>query len=301
MYLKNELSLFKINLKSFFVNQRIGRIPYVFGCLFISIQKIIMYIIIIGLFSNNLEYQHISSIISQIMALIGYIILIIFRLHDIGKSIVNILCIVGIYIIIHLLWGMELSLSSITNSFLYSAFYPIDGIIIYILPILFLGLYPGIEIKNKFGLPNSDDIVGDVIITYGNNKSAFQLNKEIIEKIFEYTWTVLFSRLIDIRSRSTREEFILGILGGRFLISIIMHSIIAIVILIYQHYSMVYIPQWGLMILYIWPFIAFTTLSIRRLHDGMLSGIWLIGLIIPYVNIYVLYHLLLKKSWRVKC
>ena len=301
MYLKNELSLFKINLKSFLVNQRIGRIPYVFGCLFISIQKIIMYIIIIGLFSNNLEYQHISSIISQIIAFMAYILLILFRLHDIGKSIVNILCIVGIYIIIHLLWGMELSLSSITNAFLYSAFYPIDGIIIYILPILFLGLYPGIEIKNKFGLPNSDDIVGDVIITYGNNKSAFQLNKEIIEKIFEYTWTVLFSRLIDIRSRSTREEFILGILGGRFLISIIMHSIIAIVVLVYQHSSMVYIPQWGLMILYIWPFIAFTTLSIRRLHDSMLSGIWLIGLIIPYVNIYVLYHLLLKGSWRVKC
>ena len=105
MYLKNELSLFEINLKSFLVNQRIGRIPYVFGCLFISIQKIIMYIIIIGLFSNHLEYQHISLIISQIIALIAYIILIIFRLHDIGKSIVNILYIVGVYIIIHLLWG----------------------------------------------------------------------------------------------------------------------------------------------------------------------------------------------------
>ena len=185
MYIKKELSLFKINLKSLLVNQRIGRMPYIFGCLFISIQKIIMYIIIIGLFSNNLEYQHISSIVSQIMALIGYIILIIFRLHDIGKSIVNILCIVGIYIIIHLLWGMELSLSSITNSFLYSAFYPIDGMIIYILPILFLGFCPGIEIRNEFGLANSDDIVGNTIITYGNNKSTFQLNKEIIEKIFE--------------------------------------------------------------------------------------------------------------------
>lgn len=300
MYLKNELSLFKINLKSLLVNQRIGRMPYIFGCLFISIQKIIMYIIIIGLFSNNIEYQHISSIVSQITALIGYIILIIFRLHDIGKSIVNIFCIVGIYIIIHLLLGMELSLSSITNSFLYSAFYPIDGIIIYILPILFLGLCPGIETKNEFGLANSDDIVGNTIITYGHNKSAFQINKEIIEKIFEYTWIVLFSKLIDIRGRSTREEFILGILGGRFFISIIMYSFVGIVILIYEHYPTLYIPQWGLMILYIWPFIAFATLSIRRLHDGMLSGIWLIGLIIPYVNIYVLYHLLLKKSWRVK-
>lgn len=230
----------------------------------------------------------------------AYIILILFRLHDIGKSVINILYIVGIYIIIHLSWGMGLYFTSITNSFLYSAFYPIEGIVIYILPILFLGLCPGIETKNEFGLANSDDILDNTIITYGHNKSAFQLNKEIIEKIFEYTWTVLFSRLIDIRGRSTREEFILGILGGRFFISIIMNSIIAIVILIYEHYPMLYIPQWGLMILYIWPFIAFTTLSIRRLHDSMLSGIWLIGLIIPYVNIYVLYHLLLKGSWRVK-
>ena len=79
-----------------------------------------------------------------------------------------------------------------------------------------------------------------------------------------------------------------------------MYFLVGIVILIYQHYSMIYIPEWGLMILYIWPFIAFATLSIRRLHDSMLSGIWLIGLIIPYVNVYVLYHLLLKASWRVK-
>lgn len=300
MYIKNELSLFKVNLKSLLVNQRIGRIPYIFGCLFISIQKIFMYIIISILFSNNLEYQYISSIISQIMALICYIILIIFRLHDIGKSIINILYIVEIYIIIHLLWGMELSLSSITNSFLYSAFYPINGTIIYILPILFLGLCPGIETNNEFGLANSDDIVGNTIITYGHNISNFKLNKEIIERIFEFTWIVLFYRLIDIRGRSTREEFILGILGGRFFISIIMYFLVGIVILIYQHYSMIYIPEWGLMILYIWPFIAFATLSIRRLHDSMLSGIWLIGLIIPYVNVYVLYHLLLKASWRVK-
>lgn len=300
MYLKNELSLFEINLKSFLVNQRIGRIPYVFGCLFISIQKIIMYIIIIGLFSNHLEYQHISLIISQIIALIAYIILIIFRLHDIGKSIVNILYIVGVYIIIHLLWGMELSFSSITNSFLYSAFYPIDSIIIYILPILFLGIYPSIETTNKFGLANGDDIIGNTIITYGNNKFAFKLNKGTIERIFEYTWTVLFSRLVDTKGRSTREEFILGILGGRLLITVIMYSFIAIVSLIYQHYPMVYIPKWGLLVPYIWPLIAFMTLFIRRLHDSMLSGIWLIGFIIPYVNVYVLYHLLLKASWRVK-
>ena len=62
----------------------------------LHIQKIIMYIIIIGLFSNNLEYQHISSIISQIIAFMAYIILILFRLHDIGKSVINILYIVGV-------------------------------------------------------------------------------------------------------------------------------------------------------------------------------------------------------------
>ena len=193
MYLKNELSLFKINLKSFLVNQRIGRIPYVFGCLFISIQKIIMYIIIIGLFSNHLEYQHISLIISQIIALIAYIILIIFRLHDIGKSIVNILYIVGVYIIIHLLWGMELSFSSITNSFLYSAFYPIDSIIIYILPILFLGIYPSIETTNKFGLANGDDIIG--YITRGRGVSIHRCDctsmghsPEDLERMIEVSW-----------------------------------------------------------------------------------------------------------------
>ena len=77
MYMNNELTLFRVNLKSLLVNQRIRRIPYIFGCLFISIQKILMYMIIIGFFSNNFAYQHISLIISQIIALIAYIILII--------------------------------------------------------------------------------------------------------------------------------------------------------------------------------------------------------------------------------
>lgn len=300
MYIKNELSLFKVNLKSLLVNQRIGRIPYIFGCLFISIQKILIYMMILGCFSDNFDYQHIGLIASQIIAIIAYSILIIFRLHDIGKSIVNIIYIVGIYIIIHLFWGMELSFTSIVNTFLYSALYPIDSIIIYILPIMFLGIFPCTEMKNKFGLGNSDDIVDNTIITYGNSKFIFRLNKELIDKIFEYTWNVLFSRFADIQGRSTREEFILGILGGRVLISILMYSFIAIVIFIYQHYPLLYIPKWGLLVPYIWPLIAFITLSIRRLHDSMLSGIWLIGLIIPYVNVYVLYHLLLKASWRVK-
>ena len=35
---------------------------------------------------------------------------------------------------------------------------------------------------------------------------------------------------------------------------------------------------------------------IRRLHDSGASALWLLGLWIPYINIYVLYLILFKPS-----
>ena len=79
---------------------------------------------------------------------------------------------------------------------------------------------------------------------------------------------------------------------------VIMYMAIAVVSLIAQLGIPLYIPHWGFMVIQIWPTIAMITLGIRRLHDSLLSELWIIGLFIPYINIFVSYHLLFKKSWH---
>lgn len=81
---------------------------------------------------------------------------------------------------------------------------------------------------------------------------------------------------------------------------VIMSMVIAVVSLIVQLGTPLYIPRWGFMYILIWPAIAMITLSIRRLHDSLLSGLWIIGLFVPYINIFVSYHLLFKKSWHIE-
>ncbi len=81
---------------------------------------------------------------------------------------------------------------------------------------------------------------------------------------------------------------------------IIMNMAIAVVSLIVQCGISLYIPRWGFMAILIWPALAMITLGIRRLHDSLLSGLWIIGLGIPYINIFVSYHLLFKKSWHIE-
>ena len=56
------------------------------------------------------------------------------------------------------------------------------------------------------------------------------------------------------------------------------------------------IIQGGIVLNIIYSIVT-ATVIIGRLHDCMLSGLWVIGLFIPYINIYVLYHLMAKGSW----
>lgn len=48
----------------------------------------------------------------------------------------------------------------------------------------------------------------------------------------------------------------------------------------------------------IWCFIYVLRVLIQRLHDSYSSAFWVFGLFIPYVNIYVIYLLLVKGSWQ---
>ena len=51
-------------------------------------------------------------------------------------------------------------------------------------------------------------------------------------------------------------------------------------------------------ILGIWCFIYVLRVLIQRLYDFYSSAFWIFGLFIPYVNVYVIYLLLVKGSWQ---
>ncbi|MBF1747713.1 MAG: DUF805 domain-containing protein [Veillonella sp.] len=48
----------------------------------------------------------------------------------------------------------------------------------------------------------------------------------------------------------------------------------------------------------IWCFLYVLKVLIQRLHDSYSSAFWIFGLFIPYVNVYVIYLLLVKGSWQ---
>lgn len=48
----------------------------------------------------------------------------------------------------------------------------------------------------------------------------------------------------------------------------------------------------------IWCFIYVLRVLVQRLHDSYSSAFWIFGLFIPYVNVYVIYLLLVKGSWQ---
>ena len=48
----------------------------------------------------------------------------------------------------------------------------------------------------------------------------------------------------------------------------------------------------------IWVVIYIVRLGIMRLHDSGSSALWLLGLLISFINMYVVYLLLGKGSWR---
>ena len=154
--------------------------------------------------------------------------------------------------------------------------------------------------SNEYGLDEGRDRYNNYIINYARS-STISEGKDASR--FDYmcscVWDALFAKLVDVNGRSSVSAFWVGLTGSCIFMDIIMYMAIAVVSLIVHLGISLYIPRWGFMVILIWPAIAMITLGIRRLHDSLLSGLWMIGLFIPYINIFVSYHLLFKKSWHI--
>ncbi|WP_315296627.1 DUF805 domain-containing protein [Veillonella parvula] len=194
---------------------------------------------------------------------------------------------------------MSFSWASISDTIVNASFYW-DGFFWQYFILACFALPLSVPDSNKYGLDEGRDRYNNYIIAY-DRSSTISEDKDASR--FDYmcscVWDALFAKLVDVNGRSSVSAFWVGLTGSHIFMDIIMYMAIAVVSLIVHLGTSLYIPHWGFMIILIWPAIAMITLGIRRLHDSLLSGLWMIGLFIPYINIFVSYHLLFKKSWHI--
>lgn len=309
MWLDNELSLFKQNIEMLRVNQRIGRLAFLRAVLGLMESKFLAYlllVVLIGFIQDSsfqvgtyLSYIYFGCL--QIIHIAATIFLLKRRLNDCGSSLWYIILVPIAYLSLWVYWGMSFSWESISETFINAGFYW-EGFLWQYFILACFALPLSVPDYNKYGLDEGRDRHNNYIISYVRSST---ISKDTNNSKFDYIcsciWDVLFARISDVKGRTSVSVFWVGLVGTRFFMDIIMNMAIAVVSLIVQLGIPLYIPRWGFMAILIWPILAMITLGIRRLHDSLLSGLWIIGLCIPYINIFVSYHLLFKKSWRIEC
>lgn len=307
MWLDNELSLFKQNIEMLRVNQRIGILAYLWGVLGLMVSKFLAYLIfvlLIGIIqgtplqdSQYLSYIYFGSL--QIIHIIATIFILKRRLNDCGSSLWYMILVPIAYLSLWVYWGMSFSWASISETIVNASFYW-DGFFWQYFILVCFALPLSVPDSNEYGLDEGRDRYNNYIINYARS-STISEGKDASR--FDYmcscVWDALFAKLVDVNGRSSVSAFWVGLTGSCIFMDIIMYMAIAVVSLIVHLGISLYIPRWGFMVILIWPAIAMITLGIRRLHDSLLSGLWMIGLFIPYINIFVSYHLLFKKSWHI--
>ena len=308
IWLDNELSLFKQNIEILRVNQRIGRLAFLWAVLGLMCSKFLAYFLIVVLEefvhdvsfqgSTYLSYIYFGSL--QIIHIVVTIFLLKRRLNDCGSSLWYMILVPIAYLSLWVHWGMSFSWESISETFINASFYW-DGFFWQYFILACFALPLSVPDSNKYGLDEGRDRYNNYIISYARSSTISKDKKAgTLDYVCSCIWEVLFAKLFDVKGRTSISAFGVGLVGTRIFMDIIMNMAIAVVSLIVQCGIPLYIPRWGFMAILIWPALAMITLGIRRLHDSLLSGLWIIGLCIPYINIFVSYHLLLKKSWHIE-
>ena len=298
--IKDELFLLRTNVKSLMLSWRITRTPYLISIILVYFS----YIAMPGLTFNSLpEYE------DSVVSLIGYanlgISLVIFSLLAIRRVLdVNQKWISGFVIVagIYTLYTNYLNYSPPILEVIYTE----DSLItnmsvnlnIWVVGLLILSFFPSNEYNNDYGLSNCIEKVGSsfIRIDYGGFEQF--LDEFSLYKILPILKKILSLELFNWKGRISRGELIYYYIVYQFmvlLLVILIYSIGAILptILLKNIFLSSIVA-----IFLIWCFIYLLKVLIQRLHDSYSSAFWLFGLFIPYVNVYVLYLILFKGSWR---
>lgn len=304
--IKDELFLLKTNVKSLILSWRITRTPY-----FLSI--ILVYLSYISMPAKLLEPVILLDMLTEyeegIISFIGYTnlvvsllifsILAIRRILDADRKwISGFVILAGIYTLYtnYLNYSSPILVVSYTEDMLSTAM-SVD-LNIWVVGLLILSLFPSNESDNAYGLSNCIEKVGSNFIRIDFGGFEQFLDEFSLYKILPIFEKILSLELFNWRGRISRGELIYYYMVYQIMVLVLVMLIYSIGTILPTIVLKNIFLYFIVAIFLIWCFIYVLKVLIQRLHDSYSSAFWLLGLFIPYVNVYVLYLILFKGSWH---
>ena len=170
-------------------------------------------------------------------------------------------------------------------------------ILIIFIPAALLFFLPSEQCLNKYGDSNVQMISSTYAIGYVETKITLSNEKGILE----YLRDIYLYHSFRLTGRAKLIEANIGV-GSLGTIMGLNVNILALLLLIKSEMGIAILEpiSWALFyILYIYTLFAVFTLLIRRLHDSLYSAFWILLLVVPFANVFILYRLFIKGSWDV--
>ncbi|MDU2702125.1 MAG: DUF805 domain-containing protein [Veillonella sp.] len=304
--INDELFLLKTNIKSLILSWRITRTPYFLSILLVYLSyismpaKLLEPVILLNL-STEYEEGIISFIgyTNLIVSLLIFSVLAIRRILDAEeKWISGFVILAGIYTLYtnYLNYSPPILAVSYTEDSLITNMSV--NLNIWVIGLLILSLFPSNECDNDYGLSNCIEKVGSSFIRIDFGGFEQFLDEFSLYKIVPILKKILSLELFNWKGRISRGELIYYYMLYQamvLLLVILIYSIGTILPTILLKNIFLYSI---LTIFLIWCFLYVLKVLIQRLHDSYSSAFWIFGLFIPYVNVYVIYLLLVKGSWQ---
>ncbi|WP_232203189.1 DUF805 domain-containing protein [Veillonella sp. AS16] len=271
------------------------RVAYIFAIVG-TVINIYIYLFLIALLGSltNSPFVKILPYILIISGMIVIFISLVRRLNDIGLARWVIIIVLTICFFIKLTFN-NYDLDGVSFFEIISIFDLTKENFFIVIFLMLFSLPPGEAVNNIHGYAYGVNKIDNYFVAYGNNTS---LNNKVNQvDFFDNVYRIYFAKLFYISGRANRREYFSGVIGGNFVSFILMFLFISFSKFSIDIFNVSLIRGTNLLMVYIWPGIGIITLSLRRLHDCLLSSLWIAGLVLPFVNVFVLYHLLLKKSW----
>ncbi len=298
--INNELLLLKTNIKSLILSWRITRTPYLLSIILVYFS----YIAMPGLTFNSLpEYE--ESVVSLIgyanlgISLLIFSVLAIRRILDVDqKWISGFVIVAGIYTLYtnYLNYSPPILAVSYTEDSLITNMSV--NLNIWVIGLLILSLFPSNECDNDYGLSNCIEKVGSSFIRIDFGGFEQFLDEFSLYKIVPILKKILSLELFNWKGRISRGELIYYYMVYQIMVLLLVMLIYSIGTILPTILLKNIFLYSILTIFLIWCFLYVLKVLIQRLHDSYSSALWIFGLFIPYINVYVIYLLLVKGSWQ---
>lgn len=294
-FIEGEKTLLKQNVYDLLHNTRIGRKGFILILIGLCFTYLVSNAII-----NNISVVFIPMYyVRYLFKILGLGITLELsrrRLHDYGCS--------GKWLWI---WG---AIASILYAYYVYDIYSTEGlflsffeqiflieILIIFIPAALLFFLPSEHGLNKYGNSKIQMISSTSAIGYIATKVTLSNEKGILE----YLSDIYLYRSFKVTGRAKIIEAGLGV-GSLGTIMSLNVNILALLLMIKSKIGIAILEpiSWGIFyILYVYALFSVFTLLIRRLHDSLYSGLWILLLVVPFANVLVVYRLFVKGSWDV--